>query len=167
MAVKVGINGFGRIGRMVLRHLWGNPNVQIVAVNDVTKPATLAHLLKRDSVHGAFSGTVVLTQPAGRHPMADGVRQVTIVGVPAVPAVEHDGGAPHQRVGVGRRPVAQRKSRGGQVRSDHVHRHAQVPEPGAARLDREGLLLRDDRRQHHRRLREDRHTDIRGQGAVS
>jgi len=58
MAITVGINGFGRIGRLVLRHLWGNPNVQIVAVNDVTKPATLAHLLKRDSIHGPFPSTV-------------------------------------------------------------------------------------------------------------
>ena len=58
MAITVGINGFGRIGRLVLRHLWGNPNVQIVAVNDVTKPATLAHLLKRDSIHGPFPSAV-------------------------------------------------------------------------------------------------------------
>jgi hypothetical protein len=42
---------------------------------------------------GAFSGTVALTQPAGRHPMADGVRQVAIVGIPAAPAVERDGDA--------------------------------------------------------------------------
>jgi len=58
MAIKVGINGFGRIGRLVFRHLWGRPGVEIVAVNDVTKPATLAHLLKRDSVHGSFPGSV-------------------------------------------------------------------------------------------------------------
>jgi glyceraldehyde 3-phosphate dehydrogenase len=58
MAIKVGINGFGRIGRLVFRHLANRPGVEIVAVNDVTKPATLAHLLKRDSVHGAFPGSV-------------------------------------------------------------------------------------------------------------
>src|SRR5262245_26510185 len=58
MATRVGINGFGRIGRLVLRHLWGRAGVEIVAVNDVTKPATLAHLLRRDSVHGPFPGTV-------------------------------------------------------------------------------------------------------------
>ena len=58
MAVKVAINGFGRIGRLVFRHLHGNPRVQIVAVNDVTDPKTLAHLLKRDSVHGPFPAQV-------------------------------------------------------------------------------------------------------------
>lgn len=58
MAVKVGINGFGRIGRLVFRHLWASGRVEIVAVNDVTKAPTLARLLKRDSVHGAFPGEV-------------------------------------------------------------------------------------------------------------
>jgi glyceraldehyde 3-phosphate dehydrogenase len=58
MPVKVGINGFGRIGRLVFRHLWGNPRVEVVAVNDVTDAKTLAHLLKRDSVHGPFSASV-------------------------------------------------------------------------------------------------------------
>ena len=54
MAIKVAINGFGRIGRLVFRHLYENPNTDIVAVNDVTDPKTLAHLLRRDSVHGPF-----------------------------------------------------------------------------------------------------------------
>jgi glyceraldehyde 3-phosphate dehydrogenase len=54
MAIKVAINGFGRIGRLVFRHLYENPNTDIVAVNDITDPKTLAHLLRRDSVHGAF-----------------------------------------------------------------------------------------------------------------
>jgi glyceraldehyde 3-phosphate dehydrogenase len=58
MAIQVGINGFGRIGRLVFRHLWGNPRVHVVAVNDVTDPPTLAHLLKRDSVHGPFPANV-------------------------------------------------------------------------------------------------------------
>jgi glyceraldehyde 3-phosphate dehydrogenase len=58
MAIKVGINGFGRIGRLVFRHLHGNPRVEVVAVNDITDPKTLAHLLKRDSVHGAFPAEV-------------------------------------------------------------------------------------------------------------
>jgi glyceraldehyde 3-phosphate dehydrogenase len=52
MAVKVGINGFGRIGRNVLRAALGNPEIEFVAVNDLTSPATLAHLLKYDSVMG-------------------------------------------------------------------------------------------------------------------
>jgi glyceraldehyde 3-phosphate dehydrogenase (phosphorylating) len=58
MAIKVGINGFGRIGRLVFRHLHGNPRVEVVAVNDITDPKTLAHLLKRDSVHGSFPAEV-------------------------------------------------------------------------------------------------------------
>jgi len=52
MAVKVGINGFGRIGRNVLRAALGNPEIDFVAVNDLTSPATLAHLLKYDSILG-------------------------------------------------------------------------------------------------------------------
>ena len=52
MAVKVGINGFGRIGRNVLRAALGNKDIEFVAVNDLTSPATLAHLLKRDSILG-------------------------------------------------------------------------------------------------------------------
>ncbi len=52
MAVKVGINGFGRIGRNVLRAALGNSEIDFVAVNDLTSPATLAHLLKYDSILG-------------------------------------------------------------------------------------------------------------------
>src|SRR6202142_3811260 len=52
MAVKVGINGFGRIGRNVFRASLGNPEIEFVAVNDLTSPATLAHLLKYDSILG-------------------------------------------------------------------------------------------------------------------
>ncbi len=54
MAIRVGINGFGRIGRLVLRALLDKPGVQIVRINDITDAATLAHLLKYDSVHGRF-----------------------------------------------------------------------------------------------------------------
>ena len=63
MAVKVGINGFGRIGRNVLRaaSMMGTRDVEFVAVNDITDTKTLAHLLKYDSVHGRFSGTVEAT----------------------------------------------------------------------------------------------------------
>ncbi len=52
MAFKVGINGFGRIGRNFFRAIQGVPDVQVAAVNDITDPGTLAHLLKYDSVHG-------------------------------------------------------------------------------------------------------------------
>jgi glyceraldehyde 3-phosphate dehydrogenase len=58
MAIKVGINGFGRIGRNVFRAALANPNVEIVAVNDLTDAATLAHLLKYDSVHGTLNAEV-------------------------------------------------------------------------------------------------------------
>ncbi len=51
---KVGINGFGRIGREVFRVAFTNPEVEVVAVNDLTDSATLAHLLKYDSIHGTF-----------------------------------------------------------------------------------------------------------------
>ncbi len=51
---KIGINGFGRIGREVFRVAFNNPEVEVVAVNDLTDSATLAHLLKYDSVHGTF-----------------------------------------------------------------------------------------------------------------
>src|SRR5438445_11391406 len=59
MAVKVGINGFGRIGRLVFRAMMARPNdFDVVAVNDLTDPKHLATLLKYDSVHGRFAGTV-------------------------------------------------------------------------------------------------------------
>lgn len=54
MATKIGINGFGRIGRCVLRAGWKNPDLEFVGINDLTDAATLAHLLKYDSVHGRF-----------------------------------------------------------------------------------------------------------------
>jgi glyceraldehyde 3-phosphate dehydrogenase len=58
MAVRVGINGFGRIGRNVLRAGFDDPSIEFVAVNDITAPTTLAHLLKYDSVIGNFPGKV-------------------------------------------------------------------------------------------------------------
>jgi glyceraldehyde 3-phosphate dehydrogenase len=58
MSVKVGINGFGRIGRNVVRAALENPEIEIVAANDLTETATLAHLLKYDSILGHLRGTV-------------------------------------------------------------------------------------------------------------
>jgi len=55
---KIAINGFGRIGRLTLKASLRNPNLEVVAVNDLTNSKTLAHLLKYDSVHGKFPGTV-------------------------------------------------------------------------------------------------------------
>jgi len=56
--VKVAINGFGRIGRVTLRALLKRNNIEVVAINDITDSATLAHLFKYDSIHGKFDGTV-------------------------------------------------------------------------------------------------------------
>src|SRR5436305_13173298 len=58
MPVKVGINGFGRIGRNVFRAAQGRGDLEIVAVNDITDPPTLAHLLKYDSILGNYAGSV-------------------------------------------------------------------------------------------------------------
>ncbi len=58
MAVKVGINGFGRIGRNIYRAAMDDAGVDIVAVNDITDPRTLAHLLKYDSVLGNLDAQV-------------------------------------------------------------------------------------------------------------
>ena len=58
MAIRVGINGFGRIGRSFFRASWGREEIEIVAINDLTSSDQLAHLLKYDSVHGIFKGSV-------------------------------------------------------------------------------------------------------------
>jgi glyceraldehyde 3-phosphate dehydrogenase len=66
MALRVAINGFGRIGRLLYRAAHPNPNVDIVAVNDITDAATLAHLLKHDSVHGIWPVEVSVQDGAVR-----------------------------------------------------------------------------------------------------
>ncbi len=58
---KVAINGFGRIGRLTFKTLLNKPGIEVVAINDLTDTKTLAHLLKYDSVHGKFPGTVAAT----------------------------------------------------------------------------------------------------------
>ena len=62
MSVRIAINGFGRIGRMVLREANKNPNVEIVAINDLVPSDNLAYLLKYDSTHGRFNGEVLAVQ---------------------------------------------------------------------------------------------------------
>ena len=69
MTIRVAINGFGRIGRMVVRAANKNPNVDIVAINDLVPPDNLAYLLKYDSTHGKFDGEV---QAEGNGIMVDG-----------------------------------------------------------------------------------------------
>ncbi|MEP2772330.1 MAG: type I glyceraldehyde-3-phosphate dehydrogenase [Fulvivirga sp.] len=59
---KVAINGFGRIGRLAFKALLEKKNIEVVAINDLTDTATLAHLLKYDSIHGRFDGTVEHTK---------------------------------------------------------------------------------------------------------
>ncbi|MBW1890912.1 MAG: type I glyceraldehyde-3-phosphate dehydrogenase [Deltaproteobacteria bacterium] len=59
MAIKIGINGFGRIGRLVFRAALKHPDVEVVAINDLTDAATMAHLLTYDSVHGKLEMEVV------------------------------------------------------------------------------------------------------------
>jgi len=73
--VKVGINGFGRIGRNVFRAALTNPNVEIVAVNDLTDAHTLAHLLKYDSVHGVLD----LSVEAGENTLIVGGKEIRVL----------------------------------------------------------------------------------------
>ena len=64
MSVKVGINGFGRIGRNAFKVALQKGDYEIVAINDLTDPKTLAHLLKYDSIFGKFEGTVEAKEEA-------------------------------------------------------------------------------------------------------
>lgn len=64
MAIKIGINGFGRIGRYFTRIALQNKDIEIIAINDLAPVKTLAHLLKYDSVHGRFNGTISTTNTA-------------------------------------------------------------------------------------------------------
>jgi glyceraldehyde 3-phosphate dehydrogenase len=70
MAIRLGINGFGRIGRMLFRQVFKDKDFEIAAVNDLTNAATLGHLLKYDSVHGKFPATV--TVKADKYIVVDG-----------------------------------------------------------------------------------------------
>ncbi len=69
MAIRIGINGFGRIGRMAFRAMLDKKGVEVVAVNDITDAKTLAHLLKHDSVHGSLKHQV---KAEGNQIMLDG-----------------------------------------------------------------------------------------------
>jgi len=75
LPVKIGINGFGRIGRNFFRAVGDSDLVQVVAVNDLTSPETLAHLLKYDSVHGTLAGEVT----AGESGLTWGGREVAVL----------------------------------------------------------------------------------------
>ena len=58
MAVKVAINGFGRIGRLAFRQMFGAEGYEVVAINDLTDPKMLAHLLKYDTAQGGYAGHI-------------------------------------------------------------------------------------------------------------
>src|SRR5260221_13235457 len=60
--VKVAINGFGRIGRLAFRQIHGLEGIEVVAINDLTSPKVLAHLLKYDSAQGRFEEDVIFTE---------------------------------------------------------------------------------------------------------
>ena len=75
MAIRVGINGFGRIGRNVLRASLGEAGLEFVAVNDITDAKTLAHLLKHDSVHGTLTEDVQAREGA----LAVGTRTIKVL----------------------------------------------------------------------------------------
>lgn len=64
MSIKIGINGFGRIGRMIFRAALNDPAIQVAAINDLTGTGTIAHLLKYDSVHGVLDKAVESTDDA-------------------------------------------------------------------------------------------------------
>ena len=62
MSLRVAVNGFGRIGRMVFRAGFDNDNIEFAAINDLTDPSTLAHLLRYDSVHGVLNADISNTE---------------------------------------------------------------------------------------------------------
>jgi len=57
-AIKIGINGFGRIGRLVLRAAQNYENIQVVGINDLISVEYMAYMLKYDTIHGHFRGTI-------------------------------------------------------------------------------------------------------------
>lgn len=76
MAVKVAINGFGRIGRLAFRQMFGAEGYEIVAINDLTNPKMLAHLLKYDTAQGGYAGYM----GEGKHTVAAGDDSITVDG---------------------------------------------------------------------------------------
>lgn len=88
--IRVAINGFGRIGRVTFRKLIENNRIEVVAVNDLADSATLAHLLRYDSVHGRFPGSVLYN---GDHFMVNGSKIL-------VYSIENPGDLPWQELGI-------------------------------------------------------------------
>ena len=76
MAVKVAINGFGRIGRLAFRQMFGAEGYDVVAINDLTDPKMLAHLLKYDTAQGGYAGVY----GQGLHTVEAGEDSITVDG---------------------------------------------------------------------------------------
>ena len=72
MSVKVAINGFGRIGRLAFRQMFGAEGYEVVAINDLTSPKMLAHLLKYDSSQGKYDNRLIQFQLAEDSIIVDG-----------------------------------------------------------------------------------------------
>ena len=84
MAVKVAINGFGRIGRLAFRQMFEADGYEVVAINDLTSPAMLAHLLKYDTAQGSFLGKICEhkhTVEAGEDYIVVDGKKITIYGI--------------------------------------------------------------------------------------
>ncbi len=90
MPIRVGINGFGSIGRRFFRIAWGRPGIEVVAINDLTSPATLAHLLRYDSTYGTWDVDVA----AGDKAIVVGGREIRIL------AEKDPGALPWKEMGV-------------------------------------------------------------------
>lgn len=82
--IRLGINGFGRIGRTLFRLLQNHPNIEVVVINDLANTETLAHLLKYDSIHGVFRGTV---EHDSRHIIVDG-KEIDLINVPEIQKID-------------------------------------------------------------------------------
>ena len=137
MAVKVAINGFGRIGRLAFRQMFGHEGSEIVAINDLTSPDMLAYLLKYDSTQGNYSRDHEVT--AGENSITVDGKEITI----------------YKEADANNLPVG----RAGCRRRARVHRllHLQGEGPGAyQRRRQEGRHLRSGRQRpaHHRLQRE-------------
>ena len=76
MTVKVAINGFGRIGRLAFRQMFGAEGYEVVAINDLTSPKMLAHLLKYDSTQGTYAKADTVT--AGENSITVDGKEITI-----------------------------------------------------------------------------------------
>jgi glyceraldehyde 3-phosphate dehydrogenase len=101
LTIKVGINGFGRIGRLVFRAMESDPAVEVVAVNDLTDAGTLAHLLKYDSVHGRFGRKVEVVEDGFKvHAVEHGGRTMGTTRVVKVLAERDPAALPWGELGV-------------------------------------------------------------------